>query len=76
MLSTKIKRVWGISEVGFSVMSAMETSFLVFFLTDVALLPLGITAIITGFAALADAISAILAGIVVSKVTFKNGKYR
>ena len=30
-----IKRVWGISEVGFFMMSSMETMFLLFFLTDV-----------------------------------------
>lgn len=57
-------------------MSTMETSFLVFFLTDVAQLPLAITAIITGSTALADAISAVIAGIVIDKVHFKVGKYR
>lgn len=71
-----IKAIWGISEVGFSLMATMETAFLVFFLTDVARLPLAIVAIITGFSALADAFSAILAGIVIDKVTFKKGKYR
>lgn len=75
-LNKQTKAVWGISEVGFSVMSTMETSFLVYFLTDVAQLPLAITAIITGFSALADAISAVIAGIVIDKVNFKNGKYR
>ncbi len=71
-----IKSLWGISEVGFFMMSSMETMFLVFFLTNVALLPLGIVGVITGFSALADAISAIVAGLVIDKVTFKNGKYR
>ena len=61
-INKKIKTVWGISEIGFSVMSTMDTSFLVFFLTDVAQLPLAITAFITGFTALADAISAVIAG--------------
>ncbi len=75
-INKKIKTVWGISEIGFSVMSTMETSFLVFFLTDVAQLPLAITAFITGFTALADAISAVIAGIVIDKVHFKVGKYR
>lgn len=75
-INSKIKNFWGISEVGFSVMSTMETTFLVFFLTDVAQLPLSITAIITGFSAIADAISAVLAGIVIDKVNFKVGKYR
>ena len=49
-------------------MSTMETTFLVFFLTDVAQLPLGISGVITGFSALADAISAVVAGIVIDKV--------
>ena len=75
-INSKIKNFWGISEVGFSVMSTMETTFLVFFLTDVAQLPLAITAVITGFSAIADAISAVLAGIVIDKVNFKVGKYR
>lgn len=75
-INRKIKNLWGISEVGFSVMSTMETSFLVFFLTDVAQLPLAITALITGSTALADAISAVIAGIVIDKVNFKVGKYR
>ena len=75
-ISKKIKTFWGISEVGFSIMSTMETTFLVFFLTDIAQLPLSITAIITGMSAIADAISAVLAGIVIDKVNFKVGKYR
>ena len=75
-INKKIKSLWGISEVGFSVMSTMETTFLVFFLTDVAQLPLGISGVITGFSALADAISAVVAGIVIDKVSFKVGKYR
>ena len=75
-MNKAIKRVWGISEVGFFMMSSMETMFLVFFLTNVALLPLGIVGIITGSTALADAVSAILAGLVIDKVNFKSGKYR
>ena len=75
-INKKIKTFWGISEVGFSVMSTMETTFLVFFLTDVAQLPLGISGVITGFSALADAISAVIAGIIIDKVNFKVGKYR
>lgn len=57
-------------------MATTETTFLVYFLTDVAQLPLYITGIITSFTAIADAITAILAGIVIDKVNFKNGKYR
>lgn len=75
-MNASVKRFWGISEVGFFMMSSMETMFLVYFLTNVAMLPLGIVAVITGFSAVADAFSAILAGIVIDKVTFKNGKYR
>lgn len=71
-----IKTAWGISEVGFFMMSSMETLFFIFFLTDVALLPLAITGIITGFTAIADAISAVVAGIVIDKTNFKSGKYR
>ena len=71
-----IKSVWGISEVGFSMMSTMETVFFMIFLTDVALLPLSITGIIAGSTAIIDAISAVIAGIVIDKVTFKSGKYR
>lgn len=75
-MNKAIKRAWGVSEIGFFMMSSMETMFLIFFLTDVALLPLSIVGIITGASAIVDAFSAILAGIVIDKVTFKNGKYR
>lgn len=75
-INSKIKTFWGISEVGFSFMATMETSFFVFFLTDVSQLPLGIIALITGSSALIDAISAVIAGIVIDKVNLKAGKYR
>ena len=75
-MKKSIRSIWGVSEVGFSLMSTMETAFLIFFLTDVARLPLSITAIITGFSALVDAVGAVVAGIVIDKVTFKGGKYR
>lgn len=75
-LKRSIKGVWGISEVGFSMMSTMETVFFVIFLTDVAQLPLYITGIIAGSTAIIDAVSAVVAGIVIDKVKFKSGKYR
>ncbi len=75
-INQKIRRFWGISEVGFSVMSMMETSFLLYFLTDVAKYPLNIAAVITGFSAVADAACAVFAGIVIDKVSFRAGKYR
>lgn len=75
-INSKIKTLWGISEIGFSFMATMETSFFIIFLTDVAKLPLGLVAIITGFSGIADAITAVLAGAIIDKTTFKNGKYR
>ncbi|NTU89760.1 MAG: hypothetical protein HGA54_07650 [Actinobacteria bacterium] len=75
-LKKSVKGVWGISEVGFSLMATMETVFFMIFLTDVALLPLAITGIIAGSTAIVDAISAVIAGIVIDKVKFKSGKYR
>ena len=41
-INSKIKTVWGISEVGFSITATLETAFFIFFLTDVAQLPLAI----------------------------------
>lgn len=75
-INTSIRRYWGISEIGFSFMATMETSFFILFLTDVARLPLAMVAFITGFSGIADAVTAVLAGAVIDKTTFKNGKYR
>ena len=75
-INNKIKSFWGISEVGFSFMSTVETTFFVIFLTDVAQLPLALVAAITSVAGIADAITAMLAGVIIDKVNFKNGKYR
>lgn len=75
-INNKIKSVWGISEVGFSFMSTVETTFFVIFLTDVAQLPLALVAAITSVAGIADAVTAMLAGVIIDKVNFKNGKYR
>lgn len=75
-INASIRRYWGISEVGFSFMATMETSFFILFLTDVARLPLAMVAFITGFSGIADAVTAVLAGAVIDKTNFKNGKYR
>lgn len=75
-INKKIKIFWGISEVGFSIMSVMETSFLLYFLTDVAKYPLGLAAMISSFSAVADAVCAVLSGVVIDKAHFKTGKYR
>lgn len=70
-INNKIKSFWGISEVGFSFMSTVETTFFVIFLTDVAQLPLALVAAITSVAGIADAITAMLAGVIIDKVNFK-----
>lgn len=57
-------------------MSTVETTFFVIFLTDVAQLPLALVAAITSVAGIADAITAMLAGVIIDKVNFKHGKYR
>ena len=75
-INSKIKTVWGISEVGFSITATLETAFFIFFLTDVAQLPLAISGIIAGGASAVDIISAAIAGVFINKFHFKNGKYR
>ena len=62
-INTKIKAVWGVSEIGFSITATLETAFFIFFLTDVAQLPLAISGIIAGGASAVDIISAAIAGV-------------
>lgn len=75
-INKKIRAVWGVSEIGFSLTATMETAFFLFFLTDVAQLPLAISGIIAGGSGLVDAIAALVAGVVLEKARFKKGKYR
>lgn len=75
-INSKIKAVWGVSEVGFSITATLETAFFIFFLTDVAQLPLAISGIIAGGASAVDIISAAIAGVFIDKFHFKSGKYR
>lgn len=75
-INAKIKAVWGVSEVGFSITATLETAFFIFFLTDVAQLPLAISGIIAGGASAVDIISAAIAGVFIDKFHFKSGKYR
>lgn len=75
-INGKIKAVWGISEIGFSIAATLETAFFLFFLTDVAQLPLGISGVIAASASAVDTISALLAGVFIDKFHFKKGKYR
>ena len=75
-INGKIKAVWGISEIGFSIAATLETAFFLFFLTDVAQLPLAISGVIAAGASAVDTISALLAGVFIDKIHFKKGKYR
>lgn len=75
-INSKIKTVWGISEVGFSIAATLETAFFLFFLTDVAMLPLAISGFIAASASAVDTVSALLAGVFIDKFHFKKGKYR
>ena len=75
-INGKIKAVWGISEIGFSIAATLETAFFLFFLTDVAQLPLAISGVIAAGASAVDTVSALLAGVFIDKFHFKKGKYR
>lgn len=75
-LNSKIKAVWGVSEIGFSITATLETAFFLFFLTDVAQLPLAISGIIAGGASAVDTVAALVAGVFIDKVKLKRGKYR
>ncbi len=75
-LNSGTKAVWGISEIGFSIAATLETAFFLFFLTDVALLPLAISGAIAAASGLIDAVTALFAGVILDKFNFKSGKYR
>ena len=75
-INSKIKTVWGVSELGFSIAATLETAFFLFFLTDFAMLPLAISGFIAASASAVDTVSALLAGVFIDKFHFKKGKYR
>lgn len=75
-LNSGTKAVWGISEIGFSITATLETAFFLFFLTDVAMLPLAISGAIAAASGLVDAVTALIAGVILDKFNFKSGKYR
>ena len=75
-LKSSVKTVWGISEIGFSITATLETAFFLFFLTDVAMLPLAISGAIAASSGLVDAVTALIAGVILDKVNWKHGKYR
>ena len=70
-INTAIRSVWGVSEIGFSIAATLETAFFLFFLTDVAQLPLAISGVIAASASAVDTVSALLAGVFIDKFHFK-----
>ncbi len=75
-LTSKVKSVWGIGDMGFSFMVNVELMFFLKFLTDVAQFPLGVAAMISSVTGIADMVSALLAGVFIDKMNLKGGKYR
>ena len=75
-INNRIRTFWGVSDIGFSFMSAVDTAFFVIFLTDIAKLPLPIIAILISVTGILDIITSLISGIIVDKINFKNGKYR
>lgn len=75
-INNRIKTFWGVSDIGFSFMSAVDTAFFVIFLTDISKLPLGIVATLITVTGIVDIITSLLSGIIVDKVNLKKGKYR
>ena len=73
-INNRIRKFLGVSDIGFSFMSAVDTAFFVIFLTDIARLPLQIIAILISTTGILDIITSLLSGIIVDKVNFKHGK--
>ncbi len=68
---------YGIADLGFVLMVNMEMYFFSAFLTDYAEFSLSITGYILGFTGLADIVFALVAGVILQKVTLMyGGKYR
>jgi len=68
---------YGIADLGFVLMVNMEMYFFSAFLTDYAEFSLSITGYILGFTSLADIVFALVAGVILQKVTLMyGGKYR
>lgn len=75
-INNRIRKFWGVSDIGFSFMSAVDTAFFVIFLTDIAKLPLSIVATLLTVTGIVDIITSLLSGIIVDKANLKKGKYR
>jgi Na+/melibiose symporter-like transporter len=68
---------YGIADLGFVLIASMESYFFSAFLTDYAEFSLSITGYILGFTSLADIVFALVAGVILQKVTLMyGGKYR
>ncbi|MGL5693279.1 MAG: MFS transporter [Peptostreptococcaceae bacterium] len=76
VINNRIRKFWGVSDIGFSFMSAVDTAFFVIFLTDISKLPLGIVATLITVTGIADIVTSLLSGIIVDKFNLKKGKYR
>lgn len=65
-LSKTIKTFYGFGDLGFTLMTSVEVYFFVFFLTDIAKLPLSLVAIIGTITSVVDAVLAPFYGAIIS----------
>ncbi|HHY41732.1 MAG TPA: hypothetical protein GX514_02605 [Thermoanaerobacterales bacterium] len=65
-LSSAIKRFYGLGDFGFALMTQVELTFFVFFLTDIAKFSLPMVALIGAVTSIADAISSPFYGAIIS----------
>jgi len=76
-LNKPLLYTYGIGDLGFVLITNMELFFFAAFLTDYADFSLSITGYILGFTSLADIVFALVAGVILQKVTLMyGGKYR
>jgi glucuronide carrier protein len=81
LMTTKLNRsllyTYGIADLGFVLMVSMELYFFSAFLTDIAKFSIPMTGVILHLTAVADIVCALIAGVILQKVTLKfGGKYR
>ncbi|MFC1838198.1 MFS transporter [Thermodesulfobacteriota bacterium] len=76
-LNKSLLYTYGIPDLGFALITNMELFFFAVFLTDIAEFSLSLTGYILRFTSVADIVFALIAGIILQKVTLKyGGKYR
>jgi Na+/melibiose symporter-like transporter len=76
-LNRSLLYTYGIADLGFVLMVSMELYFFSAFLTDIAKFSLPLTGFVLGFTNVADIVCALIAGVILQKVTLKSGgKYR